>query len=133
VVVGSVEALASRPVDADGIVFRRDDRPGDLPAIGRPAHRGLGRRTGPGIGSDLEGRIARLGPDGFRVLVAESAGRSLRRGGSSWRGGSEFASLWGGSTLEAFRAGGHDAALVASAVDPGSGAGYSFCRSTPPT
>lgn len=52
-------------------------------------------------------------PDGLRIFVAEAGGRTVSAGWVRFPSGTEFATLWGGATLEEWRGRGIYRALVA--------------------
>jgi GNAT superfamily N-acetyltransferase len=65
------------------------------------------------LGTDLAGRIE-AAPDQIAVLVAEAEGEVVSAAWLVFRPGTQFAGLWGGSTLTGFRGRGIYHALVAA-------------------
>jgi len=112
VVVGASAALAGLPTDVDGVTIRETTDPADFTAIGELQTEVWGDDW-TWVIDDLRDRTAQLGPAGYRVLVAETDGRVVSAAWIVMRAGTEFAGLWGGSTLEAYRGRGIYRALVA--------------------
>jgi len=127
VVVGAVEALGGHPAEVDGVTIRETADPADFAAIG-VLHSEVWADDWSWIAEDLGDRSARLGPGGFRVLVAEADGRLVSAAWLLMRAGSPFASLWGGSTLEAWRGRGIYRALVARRAAIARDTGYAFLQ-----
>ena len=125
VLVGPVDALSGHPAEVDGVTFRETADPADFVAIGALQTEVWGEDWS-WLADDLGERAARVGPDGFRVLVAEADGRLVSAAWLVLRPGTEFAGLWGGSTLEAHRGRGIYRALVArrAAIARAAGFGY---------
>ena len=127
VLVGPVDALGVHPADVAGVVIRETTDPVDLAAIGT-LHTEVWGEDWSWIAQDLGDRAARVGPDGFRVLVAEADGRLVSAAWLVMRQGTEFASLWGGSTLEAYRGRGIYRALVARRAALARDAGFAYLQ-----
>jgi len=127
VVVGSVAALAGLPTDVPGVMIRETTEPADFDAIGALQSEVWGDDW-TWLADDLRDSSARLGPDGYRVLVAEADERLVSAGWLIMRAGSEFAGLWGGSTLEAYRGRGIYRALVARRAAIAGAAGYAYLQ-----
>lgn len=102
---------APRPL-ADGVTVRQTTDPGDLRSIGAMLSTvwGMDMRW---LGADLAARIE-AAPDQIAVLVAEAAGQVVSAAWLVHRPGTQFAGLWGGSTLAEFRGRGIYHALVAA-------------------
>ena len=127
VVVGSVDALSGHAAEVEGVTIRETTDPADFTAIGTLYSEVWGE-DGSWIADDLGDRSARVGPEGFRVLVAEADGRLVSAASLVLRDGTEFASLWGGSTLEAYRGRGIYRALVARRATLARDAGYAYLQ-----
>jgi GNAT superfamily N-acetyltransferase len=125
VIVGSVAALADQPTDVPGVTIRETTDPADFAAIGE-LHTEVWHEDWTWVADDLRERSTQLVPDGYRVLVAEGDGRLVCAAWLVMRPGREFASLWGGSTLEAFRGRGIYRALVARRAAVARAAGYAY-------
>lgn len=127
VLVGPVDALGGHSAEVDGVVIRETSEPGDFAAIG-VLHSEVWGEDWSWIAQDLGDRTARVGPDGFRVFVAEAEGRLVSAAWLVMRPGTEFASLWGGSTLEQYRGRGIYRALVARRAALARDAGYAYLQ-----
>jgi len=127
VLVGPVDALGGHPAEVDGVVIRETTDPVDFAAIGT-LHSAVWGEDWSWIAQDLGDRAARVGPEGFRVLVAEADGRLVSAAWLVMRAGTEFASLWGGSTLEAYRGRGIYRALVARRAALARDAGFAYLQ-----
>jgi GNAT superfamily N-acetyltransferase len=127
VLVGPVDALSGHPADVDGVTIRETADPADFTAIG-VLHTEVWGEDWTWLADDLRERAARVGPDGFRVLVAEADGRLVSAAWIVLGDGTEFAGLWGGSTLEAYRGRGIYRALVARRAAVARAAGYAYLQ-----
>jgi len=127
VVVGSVAALADLPTDVPGVTIRETTDSADFAAIGELQTEVWGEDWA-WVADDLRESTDRLGPDGYRVLVAEVDGRLVSAAWLVMRPGSEFAGLWGGSTLETYRGRGIYRALVARRAAIARAAGYAYLQ-----
>ncbi len=127
VVVGSAAGLAGLPTDVPGVTIRETTDDADFAAIG-DLHTEIWGEDWTWVADDLRDRTAQLGPDGYRVLVAEADGRLVSAAWLVMRAGSEFAGLWGGSTLEAYRGRGIYRALVARRAAIARAAGYAYLQ-----
>jgi GNAT superfamily N-acetyltransferase len=126
-VVASTAALAAQPIDPAGVVIRETTDEADLIAIGA-LHTEVWNDDWTWIADDLRERIATLGQDGFRLLVAEADGRIVAAAWLIMRDDTEFASLWGGSTLERYRGRGIYRTLVARRAEMARAAGYPYLQ-----
>lgn len=112
VMIGLVADNAGEPVLPAGVALRRVTALSDLQAIAAMESEvwGCDMRW---LADDLASRLATYGDD-LVVLVAEAEGRVVSAAWLALRErGSDFASLWGGSTLQAWRGRGIYRALVA--------------------
>jgi GNAT superfamily N-acetyltransferase len=75
----------------------------------------------------LEGEIA-ADPNGITVVTAEADGEVVSAGWIRYEGKTDFASLWGGSTLEAWRRRGIYRALVSYRARLAAARGYSLLQ-----
>jgi GNAT superfamily N-acetyltransferase len=112
VIVGAAASLAGLPTEVVGVTIRETTDPADFTAIGE-LHTEIWGEDWTWVADDLRESTARLGPSGYRVFVAEADGRLVSAAWIVMRAGREFAGLWGGSTLEAYRGRGIYRALVA--------------------
>lgn len=126
-VIGSVDTLAATTPQVAGVAFRETTAASDLSAIGE-LHTEIWGEDWTWIVEDLRRRIDAVGPDGIRILVAEADGGLVSAAWLVMRAGSDFAGLWGGSTLEAWRGRGIYRALVARRAKIARDAGYRFLQ-----
>jgi GNAT superfamily N-acetyltransferase len=110
--VGESDSLAGLATEVDGVTIRETSDHRDLEAIGR-LHTEIWGEDWTWISDDLRRRLDLLGPDGIRVLVADDGERLVSAAWLVLLPDSEFAGLWGGSTLAAWRGRGIYRALVA--------------------
>ena len=127
VVVGASEALAGLPTGVPGVTIRETTDLADFTAIGE-LHTEIWGEDWTWVADDLRDRSAQLGPDGYRVLVAEADGRLVSAAWLVMRTRSEFAGLWGGSTLEAYRGRGIYRALVARRAAIARAGGFAYLQ-----
>ncbi|GHJ35925.1 GNAT family N-acetyltransferase [Streptomyces sp. TS71-3] len=112
VLVGSTEEMAAEPVPPDGVTLREVASDADLRRIAA-MESAVWDQDMAWLGEDLIGRVA-AAPDGIAVLVAEAGGEVVSAAWLVFRPGTEFACLWGGSTLAEWRGRGIYRALVAA-------------------
>lgn len=113
VVVGLAEEMAVRqPVAPEGVVVRRVTADLDMHRIAAMESAVWGEDWS-WLADDLIGRID-AAPDEIAVYVAEAGGEVVSAAWLVFRAGTEFASLWGGSTLSEWRGRGIYRALVAT-------------------
>ncbi|MBE8472583.1 GNAT family N-acetyltransferase [Streptomyces sp. 3R004] len=112
VLIGRAADMAVRePVLPDGVTLRRVTADADMRRIAAMESAVWGQDWG-WLADDLIGRVA-AAPDEIAVYVAEADGEVVSAAWLAFRAGTEFASLWGGSTLAAWRGRGIYRALVA--------------------
>ncbi|MEU9172548.1 GNAT family N-acetyltransferase [Streptomyces sp. NPDC048420] len=112
VLVGRADEMAVRePVLPDGVTVRRVTADADMRRIAAMESAVWGQDWN-WLADDLIGRVA-AAPDGIAVYVAEADGEVVCAAWLVLREGTEFASLWGGSTLAEWRGRGIYRALVA--------------------
>ncbi|KNB52228.1 GNAT family N-acetyltransferase [Streptomyces caatingaensis] len=112
VLVGRAAEVAAPPVLPDGVVLRRVTRDADMRRIAAMQSDVWGEDWS-WIGDDLIARVA-AAPDDIVVMVAEAAGEVVCAAWLVYHPGGDIASLWGGSTLAAWRRRGIYRALVAA-------------------
>jgi GNAT superfamily N-acetyltransferase len=111
VMIGEVE-LIPPPVEVAGVRIRRSTEPADMARIAA-LHSAVWNADCRWLADELLGRIAR-NPDMIAIFLAEEiADGSLVAAAWLELEGQDFAGLWGGSTLPAFRGRGIYRALVA--------------------
>ncbi|MFD4975778.1 GNAT family N-acetyltransferase [Streptomyces sp. NPDC058424] len=112
VLVAHVEELAVRqPVLPEGVTLRHVTADADMRRIAAMESAVWGQDWG-WLADDLIGRVA-AAPDEISIHVAEAEGEVVSAGWLTFQEGTQFASLWGGSTLAPWRGRGIYRALVA--------------------
>ena len=111
VMVGDAQSMAVDPRLPDAVEFRIVHAPHDLDSIAKMESEVWGEDFS-WLAKDLHRRIA-AEPDHVVVLVAEAAGRVVSAAWLVFNEGTDFAGLWGGSTLAEWRGQGIYKALVA--------------------
>jgi len=113
VLIGRAADMAVRePVLPAGVTLRRVTADADMRRIAAMESAVWGQDRG-WLADDLIGRVA-AAPDEIAIHVAEADGEVVSAAWLVFRAGTEFASLWGGSTLAAWRGRGIYRALVAA-------------------
>jgi GNAT superfamily N-acetyltransferase len=111
VVIAETERVASEPVLPDGVILRQVHLRRDLELIAEMETEVWGEDFS-WMADDLQGRIS-ADPHGIVVLVAEVDDCVVAAAWLVFRPGTDFACLWGGSTLAPWRGKGIYKALVA--------------------
>lgn len=127
VVVAEIAEISASPVAIEGVTIRETVSPADFDAIGRLQSAVWGEDW-TWLAADLAGRVTALGPRGIRVLVAEAGGEVVSAAWVMMRDGSDFAGLWGGSTLEGWRGRGIYRALVARRAEIARERGFRYLQ-----
>jgi GNAT superfamily N-acetyltransferase len=112
VLVGPTADTAAEPVLPDGVVLRRVTQDADLRRIAAMESTVWGADWS-WLADDLIGRIA-AAPDDIVVLAAEAGGEVVSAAWLVLGQARDFAGLWGGSTLPAWRGRGIYRALVSA-------------------
>jgi GNAT superfamily N-acetyltransferase len=112
VLIGLTAEIADSPVVPEGVALRTVTADADLRRIAEMESAVWGKEL-PGLADDLAGRIA-AAPDDIAVLAAEADGDVVSAAWLVFRPGTDFASLWGGTTLPRWRGRGIYRALVAA-------------------
>jgi GNAT superfamily N-acetyltransferase len=112
VLIGPASEMATEPVVPDGVVLRQVTAGADMHRIAAMESAVWGEDWS-WLGDDLIGRVA-AAPDEVAVLAAEAGGEVISAAWLVLRPGTEFAGLWGGSTLSQWRGRGVYRALVAA-------------------
>jgi GNAT superfamily N-acetyltransferase len=111
VMVGDAEAMARDEPLPEGVAIRAVHERSDFERISRLESEVWGDDFG-WLADDLHGRIT-ADPESLSVLVAEADGLVVSAAWLVFKNGTDFAGLWGGSTLEEWRGRGIYRALVA--------------------
>jgi GNAT superfamily N-acetyltransferase len=125
VVIGRVTDMPAAPPAHDGVVIRRVGGEA-IPAIVAMESQVWGRDCG-FIGDHLAGRLA-VASDRLAIFTAEAAGQVVAAAWVVLREDGVFASLWGGSTLEAWRGRGIYRTLVAVRARLAAEHGYQYLQ-----
>ncbi|MFB6780351.1 MULTISPECIES: GNAT family N-acetyltransferase [unclassified Streptomyces] len=126
ILIGLTKDMASPPVLPDGVALRRVTEAADMHRIAAMESVIWGQDLSM-IGDDLAGRIA-AAPDDITVLVAEADGELVSAAWLVFRTGTEFAGLWGGSTLSTWRGRGIYRALVAARAEIAAARGVPYLQ-----
>jgi GNAT superfamily N-acetyltransferase len=111
VVIGVAEQMAVEPVVPDGVRLRQVHEPGDFARIAAMESEVWDDDLS-WMAQDLHGRV-QAAPHAVVVLVAEVDGRVISAAWLVFQPGTDFAGLWGGSTVRELRGRGIYRALVA--------------------
>jgi GNAT superfamily N-acetyltransferase len=111
VVIGEVALVSDAPALPDGVSIREVTERRDLERIAA-MESSVWAQNWSWLADDLEGRV-RSAPDEIVILAAEADGHVVSAAWLVLKPGRDFAGLWGGSTLEAWRGRGIYRALVA--------------------
>jgi GNAT superfamily N-acetyltransferase len=111
VLIAPVEAVAIESAPLDGVTVRQVTADEDLRRIAELESEVWGQDWS-WLGDDLIARI-KADPEGIAVFAAEAAGAVVSAAWLVFKPGTEFAALWGGSTLAGWRGRGIYRALVA--------------------
>jgi len=126
VVIARVDEIAGRPLLAAGVTLREVTDRDDLDRIA------AFERNAWGDGDDHSWIAASLeaermaDPEGLSILVAEAAGEIVCAGWVRFQRGTDFATLWGGATLPAWRGRGIYRATVAQRANLAAERGFRF-------
>lgn len=112
VVIGLVEELSTEPVLPEGVVLRQVSADADMRRIADLETAVWDEDMSP-IGEDLIARLA-AAPDDLVVMVAQAGDEVVSAAWIDFYPGTQFAGLWGGSTLRQWRGRGIYRALVAA-------------------
>ncbi|MDT9696371.1 GNAT family N-acetyltransferase [Streptomyces sp. P17] len=125
VLIGRAAEMAVRePALPPGVTLRRVTADPDMRRIAAMESVVWGQDRG-WLAEDLTGRVA-AAPDEIAVYVAEAEGEVVSAAWLVHRAGTEFASLWGGSTLAEWRGRGIYRALVATRAALAVGRGVTY-------
>jgi GNAT superfamily N-acetyltransferase len=113
VVIASVDDVAGRPQLPEGVALREVTDRDDLDRIASFEQDAWGDGEDRGWLADSLEAERTAGPQGLTIVVAEAAGAIVCAGWVRFEHGTDFATLWGGTTLPAWRGRGIYRALVA--------------------
>jgi len=128
IVIGPVAPLAAAPVrDVPGVRLREVTDRVDLDRIATMEEEVWGDGSRDYLADSLARELA-ADPDGLLVVVAEDDARVVSAGWTRYVPGTEFATLWGGSTLAEFRGRGIYKAIVEHRARHAAERGYSLLQ-----
>jgi GNAT superfamily N-acetyltransferase len=110
VMIAPVAALATEAAVPDGVVIREAAEPGDYRRIARMEEDVWGEEHG---WIDHLAEEGAADPGSLSIFLAEAGGLVVSAGWIRFPSGTEFGTLWGGATLEAWRGRGIYRSLVA--------------------
>src|SRR5262249_24274373 len=125
VVIGRITDMPALPPGPDGVVIRRVGCEA-IPGIVAMESQVWGRDCA-FIGDHLAESLA-AAPDRLAIFTAEAGGQVVAAGWTALREDGIFASLWGGSTLQAWRGRGIYRALVAARARLAAEHGYQYLQ-----
>ena len=126
VLIGLTAQMAASPVVPEGVALRAVTADADMRRIAEMESAVWGQDWG-WLADDLTGRIAAT-PDDIAVLAAEADGDVVSAAWLVFRPGTDFASLWGGSTLPRWRGRGIYRALVAARAQRAAARGVRYLQ-----
>lgn len=112
IMIGPLEALCATDGVPAGVNVRRVTSDSDVRGMSATVDEAFGDAVDPLLADTLIERLARN--DGMELWVAETDGRMVCGGRVDLVPGTEFAGIWGGATLEAYRGRGIYRALTAA-------------------
>jgi ribosomal protein S18 acetylase RimI-like enzyme len=115
VLIGLAKEMTAAPALPDSVTLRQVTDDADMHRIAIMEST-VWEQDWSWLGDDLIARVS-AAPDKIAVIVAEADGEVLSASWLVFREGTEFASLWGGSTLPAWRSRGIYRALVAARAE----------------
>jgi ribosomal protein S18 acetylase RimI-like enzyme len=111
IMIGEARLLAVDVELPDGVTLRRVEEEADVRAMSEMQDAAFGSNLASGMTRELLNRLAR--DDGMELWVAEAHGEIVSAGRLEPVHGTEFAGIWGGATLPAWRGRGIYRALTA--------------------
>ncbi|WP_405164038.1 GNAT family N-acetyltransferase [Nocardia sp. NBC_01499] len=126
ILIATVSELPAEATPPDGVHLREVAAAPDLHRIAAMESTVWGKDMS-WLGDDLIGRVT-AAPDDTTVLVAEADGEVVSAAWMVVNTGTEFAGLWGGSTLPAWRGKGIYRALVAARTEIASARGIRYLQ-----
>lgn len=128
VVIAPVAALARPPELPDGVSLREASERRDLDRIAALERAAWGRGEGDGrLAESLEAE-READPEALAIVVAEAGAEVVCAGWVRFERGTDFATLWGGATLPAWRGRGIYRATVAYRATLAAGRGFRFLQ-----
>ncbi len=126
VVIARVEGVASRPLLPEGVSLREVTERSDLDRIAAFEQAAWEDADGQGWIADMLEAERTADPDGISIVVAEAGDAIVCAGWVRYVSGTDFATLWGGATLPAWRGRGIYRATVAYRAGLAAERGFRF-------
>ncbi|MEV1287672.1 GNAT family N-acetyltransferase [Micromonospora sp. NPDC049679] len=126
VLIGLAKEVATPPVLPGGVALRQVTADADMHRIAAMQSAVWGQDFS-WLGDDLIGRVS-AAPDAIAVMVAEADGEVVCAAWLVFYPGTEFAALWGGSTLPAWQGRGIYRSLVAARAELATARGAKFLQ-----
>ena len=126
VVIASVEAVAGRPLLPEGVSLREVTDRNDLDRIAEFEQNAWGDGEDRGWLAESLDAERTADPEGLRIVVAEAGDAIVCAGWVRFEHGTDFATLWGGTTLPTWRGRGIYRALVAYRAGLAAKRGFRF-------
>jgi len=126
VVIAPVAAIAARPELPDGVTLREVSTRADLDRI-EAMERAVWNDDGIRSAASLESEVA-ADPAAISIVVAEGGGSVVSAGWVRFDSGTDFATLWGGATLPAWRGRGIYRATVAHRANLAAERGFTLVQ-----
>jgi ribosomal protein S18 acetylase RimI-like enzyme len=127
IMIGPLEALAKDVPLPDGVTLRTVTSEADVRAMSTMADEAFGDPASTRTADALLARLTRK--DGMELWVAEADGKIVSAGRLEPVPGTDFAGIWGGATLEAYRGRGIYRALTAARARSALAAGKKLVHS----
>jgi ribosomal protein S18 acetylase RimI-like enzyme len=124
--IAPVATAAGDVVPPDGVALREVRARPELERIAQMEH-AIWHDDRGWLADDLGAELA-SNPDGLTIFVAEAAGEVVSAGWIRFRAGTDFATLWGGGTLPAWRGRGIYRALVAQRANLAAARGFRYLQ-----
>ena len=127
IMIGALEGLCADVQTPDGVLLRRITSDGDVRTMSVMVEEAFGNPANTRLADALIARLAR--DDGMELWVAETDGRMVSAGRLEPVSDTDFAGIWGGSTLAAYRGRGIYRALTAARARAALAAGKKLVHS----
>ncbi|RAX48931.1 GNAT family N-acetyltransferase [Arthrobacter sp. AQ5-05] len=127
IMIGALEGLCNDAPMPAGVALRRISSDADVRAMSEMAEAAFGDPADTRLADALVSRLARN--DGMELWVAETDGRMVGAGRLEPVPDTDFAGIWGGATLEAYRGRGIYRALTAARARSALAAGKTLVHS----
>jgi GNAT superfamily N-acetyltransferase len=124
--IAPVTAAAGAVMLSDGVSLREVRERADLELIAQMEH-AIWQDDRGWLADDLGAELA-SNPDGLAIFVAEAGGEVVSAGWIRFRAGTDFATLWGGGTLPAWRGRGIYRGLVAQRANLAAARGFRYLQ-----